>query len=230
MLMRRHVIIDIETAALPDVAQQLPTFRPRAGTKDEEKQAAQIAEKRERAIMEAATDADLCRVAAVGMWWDGESEPALWLCRDEAEERLALTTFWHDWKCVSRECTQVQMVGFNCLSFDLPILCRRSLYLDLWHPQLERGKYRHRDVIDVLDLLSDDGRLPWRSLSYYLRRFGISTGLQDDIDGAQVPALVAQNTPEAWEQVRQHLLNDLVGTRLLARRVVASLREMAVTA
>lgn len=228
--MRRHVIIDIETAALADVEQQLPVFKPRAGTKDEEKQAAQIAEKRERAILDAAKDADLCRVAAVGMWWDGESAPALWLCRDEAEERLALTTFWHDWKVISREVTQVQMVGFNCLSFDLPILCRRSLYLDLWHPQLERAKYRHRDVIDVLDVLSDDGRLPWRSLSYYLKRFGLETGLEDGIDGAQVPALVADGTPEAWTKVQQHLRNDLLATRLLAHRVVPALREMAVTA
>jgi hypothetical protein len=91
---------------------------------------------------------------------------------------------------------------------------------------LERGKYRHRDVIDLKSLLCDDDRLAWRSLDYYVRRFKLDVP-HDPIDGAQIPALVAAGD---WDAVREHLRLDLIKTRALALRVVPSLREMAVTA
>ena len=105
-------------------------------------------------------------------------------------------------------------------------MVRRSLYLQVDVPMLERGKYRHRDVIDLKSLLCDDDRLAWRSLDYYVKRFGCDVP-HDPVDGAQIPALVAAGD---WDAVREHLRCDLVKTRALALRVVPSLREMAVTA
>jgi hypothetical protein len=222
----RYVITDIETSCHPDAERMLPEFKHNAGTNDADKRAAQIAEKRAKALADAALDPDLCRIVAIGAWWDNDEQPVLDLCRDEHDEREALTEYWRVYSHHRHECPHTVIVGSNCLGFDLPVMVRRSLYLQVDVPMLERGKYRHRDVIDLKSLLCDDDRLAWRSLDYYVKRFGCDVP-HDPIDGAQIPALVAAGN---WDAVREHNRLDLVKTRALAHRVVPSLREMAVTA
>jgi hypothetical protein len=222
----RYCFLDIETSCHPDAERMLPEFKHNAGTKDEALRAAQIAEKRATALAKAALDPDLCRIVAIGSWWDDEQEPFLELCQDEREERLALANYWRIYAKTRRAHPHAVIVGSNVLGFDLPVMVRRSLYLQVDVPMLERGKYRHRDVIDLKSLLCDDDRLAWRSLDYYCRRFALDVP-HDPIDGAQIPALVAAGE---WDAVREHLRCDLYKTRALALRVVPSLREMAVTA
>jgi hypothetical protein len=222
----RYVITDIETSCHPDAERMLPEFKHNAGTNDADKRAAQIAEKRATALANAALDPDLCRIVAIGSWWEDEAQPILELCRDEHDERESLKEFWQLYAQRRHEHPYTVIVGSNVLSFDLPIMVRRSLYLQVGVPMLERGKYRHRDVIDLKSLLCDDDRLAWRSLDYYVKRFGCDVP-HDPIDGAQIPALVAAGN---WDAVREHNRLDLVKTRALALRVVPSLREMAVTA
>lgn len=222
----RHLITDIETAPLPDAEAMLPEFRANANTKDADKQAAQIAEKRAKALADAALDPDLCRIVAIGAWWDGEDEPGLILCKDEQEEYHALADFWRTYAQRRWHHPHTVIVGSNLLGFDLPVMVRRSLYLRIDVPQLERGKYRHRDVIDLKSLLCDDDWLAWRSLDYYVRRFGLDVP-HDPIDGSQIPALVVAGE---WGAVRNHLHCDLLKVRALARRIVPSMRELAVTA
>jgi hypothetical protein len=222
----RYVITDIETSAHPDAERMLPEFKHNAGTNDADKRAAQIAEKRANAIAQAALDPDLCRIVAIGSWWDGVLDPDLIICRDEEDERDALSYYWRTYAQRRWDHPHTVIVGSNCLGFDLPVMVRRSLYLQVDVPSLERGKYRHRDVIDLKSLLCDDDRLAWRSLDYYVRRFALDVP-HDAIDGAQIPALVAAGE---WDKVREHLRLDLLKTRALALRVVPSLREQAVTA
>jgi hypothetical protein len=222
----RYCFLDIETSCHPDAERMLPEFKHNAGTKDEALRAAQIAEKRAKALADAALDPDLCRIVAIGAWWDEDDQPRLELCEDEEQERDSLYTFWHIYRQRRHEHPHTVIVGSNCLGFDLPIMVRRSLYLQVEVPLLDRGKYRHRDVIDLQSLLCDDDRLAWRSLDYYCRRFALDVP-QDLIDGAQIPALVAAGE---WDKVREHLRCDLVKTRALALRVVPVLREVAVTA
>jgi hypothetical protein len=222
----RYVITDIETSCHPDAERMLPEFKHNAGTKDEALRAAQIAEKRAKALADAALDPDLCRIVAIGFWGDVDAAPHIQLCQDEHEERSALSAYWQVFAQTRHEHPNTVIVGSNVLGFDLPVMVRRSLYLQVDVPMLERGKYRHRDVIDLKSLLCDDERLAWRSLDYYCKRFQLDVP-HDPIDGAQIPALVAAGN---WDAVREHLRLDLIKTRALALRVVPSLREMAVTA
>jgi len=222
----RYCVTDIETCPHQDAERMLPEFKHNPGTNDADKRAAQIAEKRAKALADAALDPDLCRIVAIGTWWDNEREPFLEFCKDEREERLALLDFWRIYAKTRHEHPYTVIVGSNVLGFDLPVMVRRSLYLQVDVPMLERGKYRHRDVIDLKSLLCDDDRLAWRSLDYYVRRFNCDAP-HDPIDGAQIPALVAAGN---WDAVREHLRCDLLKTRALALRIVPQMREMAVTA
>jgi predicted PolB exonuclease-like 3'-5' exonuclease len=222
----RYVITDVETAPLADAERMLPEFKHNAGTNDADKRAAQIAEKRAKALADAALDPDLCRIVAIGSWWEDEAQPILELCTDEDDERDSLREFWQVYAQRRHEHPNTVIVGSNVLGFDLPVMVRRSLYLQVDVPMLERGKYRHRDVIDLLEHLSEGRKDHMRSLDYYVRRFALDVP-HDPIDGAQIPALVAAGN---WDAVREHLRCDLLKTRALALRVVPSLREMAVTA
>lgn len=219
----RYTFLDVETCPLDDAEAILPEFRHNKGTKDPALREAQIAEKRATALAEAALDPDLCRIVALGSWWDNEAEPALVLCHDEQQEAAALADFWETYRAIRHEHPYTVMVGSNLLGFDLPVMVRRSLYLRVDVPHLERGKYRHRDVIDLKNLLCDDEWLTWRSLDYYVRRFGCDVP-KDPIDGAQIPALVAAGD---WLAVRNHLRCDLIKVRVLAQRIVPRLRREA---
>ncbi|HEX3058080.1 MAG TPA: hypothetical protein VHP62_01890 [Usitatibacter sp.] len=209
------VITDIETAPLQDVDVWLPEFKPAGNIKDAEKRAANVAEKREKAISEAALDADLCRIVALGAWWPDDPHPTIYLCGTEDEEREALREFWEIWTLEKRRNLNLQLTGYNVLSFDIVVMLRRSLYLGVKAPVLHRGRYRHDDVCDLWSLLSEDGTLPWRTLSYYHKRLGCPP-VADTITGADVPACVARGE---WDKVRAHLLADLVRTRDVARRM-----------
>jgi hypothetical protein len=61
-----------------------------------------------------------------------------------------------------------------------------------------------------------------RSLKAFCKRFGIP--VTDEIDGAQIPELVAAGK---WEQVRSHVASDVTLTLALARRVGAVPKEHA---
>lgn len=220
-----YVICDIETAPLPGVDGLLPDFKPHGGIKDADKKAASIAEKREKAIAEAALDPDLCRIVYLGAWWPGDPHPHLHCCENEDKECFALDNFWGLWKLEQgRFMMGPQLLGYNLLKFDLPILVRRSLYLGVETPELRRGRYRHEDVCDLWSLLSEDGALPWRTLDYYCKRLDIPCDIEDTITGADVPGCVARGE---WDKVRAHLLADLVKVKGLARRVGVMKSEVA---
>ncbi len=144
-MIERFCVFDIETAPLADAEAYLPTPTPRANLRDPAKIEADLADKAAAALDKAALDPDLCRIVAAGWECDGMVESAV--CREPGEERRLLERFWR----VSRGMT---LVGFNCLSFDLPVLLRRSLYLGVHAPHVPLNKYRPGRVVDLMQLLA----------------------------------------------------------------------------
>ena len=203
--MERFCVFDIETAPLAEAEAYLPPPKPRANLKDPAKIEADIREKTASLLDRAALDPDLCRIVAGGWDCDGTAESAV--CVDVDEERRLLERFW-------RQSQGATLVGFNCLSFDLPVLLRRSLYLGVRAPYFSLNKYRPGSIIDLMQVLAYQGTLTYRSLGFYCTRFGVE--VRDAVAGADIGALVAAGE---WSQVHDHVRADVVKTTALARRI-----------
>ena len=201
--MERFCVFDIETASLEDAEVYIEPPKPRGNIKDPAKIEADLAEKTAALLDRAALDPDLCRIVAAGWDCDGTAESAV--CADAPEERRVLERFW-------RQSQGATLVGFNCLSFDLPVLLRRSLYLDVRAPYFSLNKYRPGSIVDLM--LAYQGMLTYRSLGFYCTRFGIT--VPDDVTAAEVGALVEAGE---WTKVHDHVRADVAKTTALARRV-----------
>lgn len=207
---RPWMAFDIETCPMPDCAQYLtdPIEAP-SNYKDPLKIAAYVAEKRQKQIADAALDLDLCEIVAIG----GGFHDTGWVqSRKTSTEADMLRGFWRF--AATTLTAGGALVGFNCLSFDLPILLRRSLYLGIPTPRISVDKYRHEGVIDVAAVLTFDGRMTWRSLGFYAKRFGVPH--DDSITGEQIPQLVAE---AQWDAIEAHVRADVETTAALASRI-----------
>jgi predicted PolB exonuclease-like 3'-5' exonuclease len=204
---RPWLCFDIETCPMPSCAEYLtdPIKAP-SNYKDPVKIAAYVEENRQAQIDQAGLDLDLCEIVAIAMQGSLCSE-VVCTTRYENGEREMLEWFW-------RSAQETTLVGFNCLSFDLPILLRRSLYLNVQTPHVAIDKYRHEGVIDVADVLTYGGKTKWRSLAFYCKRFGIAC--DTSIDGAEIPQLVADGK---WTEIANHAEADVTATAALATRI-----------
>jgi len=145
--MKNVLILDIETAPLPEWRITFPEFKAPANFKDPAKIAEAIAEKRAEFLERAALNATTGFVCAIGTMeqndegdWDFSSieHP-----RSEAE---IIQNFWD--KIPSPR----TVVTFYGKSFDFPFLVRRSWILGLRIPSWIRdGRYWSRDIIDLFE-------------------------------------------------------------------------------
>ena len=203
-------IVDIETAPLPDAASFADTnLRPPKNYKKAETIEAWKQDARAKALDRAALDPDLCRVVAIGVWPEGGSVEAE-VARTPEEEHIMISKLW----ALLR---RGHIVGYNVIGFDLPVLLRRSLYLSVEHPPAFRlNKYRpSNNITDLMLQISFDGAMPYRSLRWYARRFGLATSA-DAIDGRDVPMLA---TLGQWDAVKAHVEDDVRLTGELASRI-----------
>jgi predicted PolB exonuclease-like 3'-5' exonuclease len=201
-----RMCFDIETAPLPEAADYLvePIEAP-SNYKDPAKIAAYIEEKKAKRLDNCSLDPDLCRVVAVCTWREGVNGPVALHAGDVSEKEM-LEWFW-------REAEQGHLVGFNCLTFDLPVLLRRSLYLDVLTPWIQIDKFKHPMVTDLQSVLSFNGATEWHSLSFYAKRFGFD--IPDGMDGSGIAQAVAESR---WDDIEQHVKADVVKTALVADR------------
>lgn len=221
------LVVDIETVTHsaaydlvppPDIEYLTPPGNYRkpesiAQWKEEEKARRILA--REEEIARGALDPDLCRCVAIGSYDPRDPAPLVRLCRTEEEEAAALTELWERTR-------QATIVGYNLGHFDLPVLLRRSLLLRVKAPHFALSRYRASGVTDLFRVLNYDGLLTkMRSLDFYLRRFDI-TPIPDDIEGADIPQLVAE---DQWDAVEHHCRADVLNTYRLAMRVGAILTD-----
>jgi len=202
------LLLDIETAPLADAAAYLEPIEAPSNYKDPIKIEEFIRTKQREQLERASLDLDLCQVIAIGVMQASNRDPFVMLAHDTSEEALMLRAFF-------KQLDEDRLVGYNILEFDLPVLLRRALYLGVPAPHLQLDRYRHPRVLDVLQILSYNGRLKYRSQHFYCRRFGID--VEDDAhDGASIPQLFAEGR---WDEIAHHVASDIRQARALAQRL-----------
>lgn len=203
-----RIILDIETAPLAEAAQYLEPVEAPSNYKDPVKIEEYVRTKQREQLARAALDPDLCSVIAIGVLTPEASEPFVMLAKHEQEEASMLRAFF-------QKSAEDSFVGFNILDFDLPVLLRRALYLGVAAPQIALDRYRHPRVLDVMQLLSFNGKLRYRSAAFYCKRLGLA--VEDDVhDGVDIPVLAAQGR---WDEITHHVACDVCQVQGLARRL-----------
>lgn len=200
----RRVVLDLETVGCPEAKAFLDPVSAPANYKDEKKIAEYCAEKSAEQVQRAALEPDLCEIVAIATQVEGGEIVAL--TREDASEIELIQQVW-------REIVDRTVLGFNVLGFDLPVLIRRSQLLGLRHPMLNLDRYK-TPHIDLLERLSFNGKLKYRSLGFYARRFGIPT--EDTTKGADIARMVADGD---WQGVNTHVRCDVATTTALAQRL-----------
>ena len=205
------VVVDLETAGLPNAADFLEPVIPDARMKDPEKIKADIEAKTISRMEKLALDWNVGRIVCLG-WWTERDGLIVQPCQNETEEACAIESFWED-------CRHRLIVGFNIKAFDLRFLVQRSRYLNIPHPILDFSKYSRKGIHDLyLDLTFGDGTYDQgamrRTLKAFCKRFGIPC--DDGIDGKDIGALVAAGD---WDAVVAHCKSDVELTVALARRL-----------
>lgn len=204
-------VVDIETIAADGITFE-PVTAP-ANYKDAAKIAAYISEaeaaQRERAALYPWT----ARVIALGWCHEGDEAVESRLANSEAAEASMLKDFWQ--RASDDRSGLTPLVGFNHISFDLPVLVARSMLLGVKHPVVNLDRYRtpHIDLMQLL-CFKDTHKIPPRSLKWFAARFGLNT------DDAFSGALIAQLYQDSnWDAITKHVESDVLLTRQLAERM-----------
>lgn len=216
---RRSLVFDVETYAIEGAADYLePVSAPSNYSKPDAIEG-YIKKAMAEQLGKCALDPDLCRIVALGLYTD-DANWSVRMAETEQQEINALSAFWD----ALGPYPYPRLVGFNVISFDLPVIIRRSQYLGVKTRPLQMGKYRHSDVDDLMTILNFDGTIKTHGLKFYARRFGVLT--PDPVDGKDIAALVQAGD---WEAVSSHCKADLLTTAALARRlgVMSAQPEMA---
>lgn len=195
---------DIETAPLCEeqLRADMPQFEPAKNLKDPEKIKADILEKEQRYIREAALNPITGSVLCVGILRYVPATGRMVFTHLEGEEEVILEQFWGMFS--TGEFDQIPWVGFNTKGFDLPFLIQRSWHRRVALPQkLFHGRYFSARFIDLMEVWQCFSRRhEFVSLDRLARFLGIGS---KNGSGADFAKLWVENKPMALE----YLQNDL---------------------
>lgn len=217
------IIIDVEAVAISDVETYIdPCTSAPDNYKRPEAISAYIAEANAKAIEKAALDVDLAQIVCLGVAFPQAPVRVKRTC--DMSEADILSWLWDQWREYSEVGTPM-LVTFNGLGYDVPLLLRRSMYLGVKAPYISCDKYRHPQQIDLMSILSMQGKLKAHSLQFYLNRFGYTHG-SPDITGAEIAERYAAGD---WAAIEQHCRMDVEATAWLAERIGAIPKRAART-
>jgi predicted PolB exonuclease-like 3'-5' exonuclease len=170
-------------------------------------------------------DPDLCQVCAIVLRVSGNVE---WhdvvaaFAVDEHEEHEIIRATWEIFGNLQRN--DIPLVSFNGLSFDIPVLLRRAMLLDITVPpgvvanllRRQENNHHHYDLMQLLGRRNPfSGKMEFHSLDYYLRRFGLGAKMTD-WDGSKVyPAWQEGH----FQEIIDYCRDDVAKTGELFERV-----------
>lgn len=209
---RPPVIFDVECGPILGARDYIEAPAAPGNYKDVDKIAAYIEEKHRELVDRAALDPDLTRIVCIAWMIDSDRAPTSIIAKDEDEERALLKAFWD---VVGNGPDMATLVGFGILTYDMRVLMRRSLYLNVKPANVLIERYKHPGVIDLMDELSFHGAERFHSLRFYCQRFGLGP-FDDDITGAGVGTCIAVGD---WDSVERHCRIDVLKELALAKRI-----------
>ena len=204
------IVIDVETAPLPNAADYFEPVEADSRLVDPVKIAASLAGKTAAQQDKAGLDWNTGRIVALG-WWTAEGGVHSRTCPSEADERAFISELWQ----IARQRT---IVTYNGRAFDLPYLIQRSRYLGIAHPTLDLRPYGggqgNLDLYLELTFGRREGLCMRQTLGAFCRRFGIPH--DDTVQGKDIAGLV---TAGDWAAIAGHVQADVMATVALARRL-----------
>jgi|SRR5580765_3872660 len=206
----RWLIIDVSSAPLPDAALYLEGAKAPKNYVDPEKIADFVAKATEERLESAALDLDLARITGIGTLTSEDSAPNVHVGGDAIDERAMLA---HAAIMLSKADKIITYAGHN---FDLPMMMRRALYLDMAFPQINLDRYRSPHT-DLCELLSDRNPARRRSLKFFAKRLGWMD-IHKTLDGAEEAQVPVTGR---WEDLEASLRHDVMATHRLAQWVKA---------
>lgn len=232
MLPKEWAVIDCETIPNPNIPEECrPQFKEEDVALGNLKDPFKINEKIEQARQkfdaqvdkEMATNPDLCMVCcgAIALY-DGTrlDQSHTFIARDGKEEDELIVKLW-SWIRAAYQ-TYAPIVGFNSLSFDLPVLVRRAMLLDIGvAPDMianlsKRESRHHYDLMQMLALRSPfSGKPEVRGLDYYLRLFGLGAK-HGGIDGSMVFPMWKEGM---FNEIAEYCKEDVLKTADLFKRI-----------
>jgi hypothetical protein len=178
------------------------------------------------------TDPDYCLVCcAVVAFFDGNNAPVVsgFSAIDSKSEFTLVTKVWEHIRAMHHD--HVPIVGFNSLSFDIPVLLRRAMISDIgvsptMVQNLMKRQEQNRHHYDLMQLLGirspfsgkiDDQKFSTKKqgLNYYLRLFGLGSKT-DGMDGSFVYPMWQEGL---HDEIREYCKTDVLKTAELFRRV-----------
>jgi predicted PolB exonuclease-like 3'-5' exonuclease len=202
-----QVVVDLESSTIPELPHFLGDIQAPPNYRDEAKIKEYIEKATAKEADKAALDPDLCRIVALAWRVVGTDKVVGYSAHDEENERKLLKRFW-------KENRNRQFVGYNILDFDMPVVLRRSFYLGVDAPRISVNRYRHDQIVDLMQILSYDGKLKYRSKEWYMRRLKMTN--PDTVLGKDVPGLVLVGD---YDTVLQHCKHDVNSEYELATRI-----------
>jgi uncharacterized protein YprB with RNaseH-like and TPR domain len=224
----RYLVVDLETipsSTLPEAC--LPKFDEASvlmgNLKDPFKQREKIQEARAKFETDLdkklSTDPDLCQVCCFG-YGDSNDQQAI-IAQDEAEEFQMITEAWG---LISKAYkNHVPIVTFNGQSFDLVILFRRAMLMDISvapgmvdHLLARYNNRYHYDLMQMLGIRNPfSGQLQAKGLQYYLARFGLGSKTEG-MDGSKVYPAFKEGR---FSDIMNYCKEDVAMTAALFHRV-----------
>jgi predicted PolB exonuclease-like 3'-5' exonuclease len=203
------LVLDVATAPIEEAKNHV---KARSNLKDPKKIEADLEEKAAKAGL----DPDLARVTGIGMWMHGQDHGEAVVARSLDDELEVL-------QIASKLIGAVRAAGglivtFNGLSFDLPVLMRRSWARRVSFPSLAVDPPWHAEKDRLHDVMLDLAyNKNYKSLAFYADRYreqlDLPDGLEKPLTGQEESAVLASGD---WQGLERSLLHDITVTRALA--------------
>jgi 3'-5' exonuclease len=200
------LLLDLETVGISNAADFCDPVEAPSNWKDPEKIAAYVTEKQADKLAKVALDIDLARIVCVGVEYGGGGGSWVTSLKTEQDEREWL-------KFTSDKLATSDVVTFNGLAFDMPLVEARLMYHDLAPLNWNLDTYR-TNHIDLYQRMTYKGRVQRHRLQWYRKRFGW-LDIPETIDASEIGRAVTEGR---WRDVEAHCAADIELTKRLAMR------------